>query len=182
METISINGKDYLSYASVTQADDYLGAAIYAEGWQDETDVDVKGRALVTATRWIDSIAWAGTPVDPAQLNAWPRSGIEGVDEYGIPLSIINATIELANMLYDNPELQAELSDVTAKRLKAGSVEIEYFRGVSVQTLTPFPKSIMNMVRPLLGSQGNAAGAGAIAYGTECPSKINQPYGVTWPL
>lgn len=181
METVTINGTDYLSYASVAQADEYLNASIYATDWQDETDDDVKGRALVSATRWIDSIAWKGEKADPDQLNEWPRTGIDDVEPYVAPNAIVNATIELANLLYTTPDLQATLSDVSAKRLKAGSVEIEYFRGTTVQTITPFPTQIMNMIRQYLASQGSLLG-GAVTYGTDHCSPRARTYGFTHPF
>ena len=55
MATISIGGNDYTAYASLAEADVYLAAdpANFA-AWEAITDDDVKGRALIGATRSID--------------------------------------------------------------------------------------------------------------------------------
>lgn len=176
METITINSVDYPSYATVEQADEYLGGSINAETWQDETDEVRKGRALITASRWIDSVAWAGTKVNDAQLLEWPRTDVTDISELVVPPIIVLATIELANLLIEEPELRSVLADPAIKRMKAGSVELEYFRGATVQTLTAFPKLIMDLIRHLLAGDASTGLGGSRAYGTNYCSHFHGPF------
>jgi hypothetical protein len=59
-------------------------------------------------------------------------------------------------MLAEDSSLQSSFSDVQFKKLKAGSVEIENFRGSSVQQKTAFPKQIMDFVNVFLDNGGSA--------------------------
>lgn len=177
MASVTISTKSYFSYASLAQADLYLNASVAAEDWQSEdTSDDLKGRGLVTGTRWINSVSWAGEPDDPSTGNAFPRKGQD------IPTAIINATIELANLLITDPELQSDLADPSIKRLKAGSVEIEYTSGALANTQVPFPKFIMDMVRPYLGDTSIGNSGGAKAFGVHYQSKFLWPYSYTRPM
>lgn len=190
-EQISIGEVGYWSYANVNEADEYLNATISATVWRAETDEEQKARALISATRWIDTLEFIGEKSQPDQALQWPRTGIEGVDEYIEPIEVDYATIELANMLLIDPALQTTLSTVgisETKRLKAGSVEIEYFRGSTtlssnLVTLLPFPKSILDILRPYLSGQLFAGGFGlAQAFGTCWGSYRDPTYGFTNPI
>lgn len=174
MASVTIEGVEYETYASVADADAYYNADSNGESWRS-ADVDTKSRALVTATRWIDSQCWKGEKLDPAQPLEFPRT--EGSIE-----AIVQASIMLAGMLVVDPTLWSTLSGATVaadggtKRLKAGSVEIEYFRKLNFTVwgggISIFPRNIMAMIGEWLcgASDGLASYAGSIAFGTGKPT------------
>ena len=176
--SVTIDAVAYDTYANVATADLRLNASITSQAvaWRAATD-DTKARALVEATRWLDEQSWKGTKTDEAQELAWPRDdvGVDGVTDGVVPDGIINGSIELAALFVADADLKSNLEQSATKRLKAGSVEIEYFRGSKVQTKTAFPKSIMPYVKPLLASSSRPAGF--IAYGTDRETAFEYDYG-----
>lgn len=175
--TVTINGEDYDVYASVEEVDRYANGSLTADAWQALTDDD-KARVLVSVTRWIDSQCWQGEKIDPAQPLAWPRT-------VGALPVIEQAAIMLSILLAANPELMDQMTGATVsadggtKRLKAGSVEIEYFRALNFTVygssgrLDPFPRNIMILIGQwLCANQGGSVWgfAGSTAYGTCEPS------------
>ena len=105
---------------------DFLGAS-----------TTIQDQALVTATKMLDRQEWVGSKTDPAQDLDWPRTGIsdpEGVAvaSDAIPQFILDATCELALALIQDAAVQTNSDTSTnIKSLKAGSAEIEYFKGKS---------------------------------------------------
>lgn len=173
MPTVSIgSANEYEVYADTATADEYLEASITAEAWRD-ADATTKARALVSATRWIDGLRWAGAKADDSQPLAWPRSGIDGVDESAVPVEIEQASIALAALLADDPDFQTTMTQAVARMLKAGSVAIEYFRGDTVQTKTPFPKPIMAKIGQWLDLHSGGV-VGAFAGGVCAESAVQR--------
>lgn len=168
MAQVTIGGNSYDVFADVDAADEYLNASMAADAWRD-ADEDTKARALVTATRWIMGECWKDPQPDPT-------TPVE---------PFIQACIELAGMLAATPTLYADMSGATIatdggmRRMKAGSVEIEYFRkvGFSVfgETVSAFPRNIMNLIGSLLCDSGASVIGlgGTVSYGTDCPSQFN---------
>jgi hypothetical protein len=174
--TITIGGKNYDAYVSVDQVDTYANGSLNAAAWEALLDDD-RGRAIVSATRWIDSQCWQGEKSVADQPLEWPRV-IDGVT---VPASKYEAAaILLAVLTAANPELPDQMTgnveasaDGGTKRLKAGSVEIEYFRNLSFivsgnGSVSPFPKSVMNLLGAFLCSALGAGlgNAGSSSYGT----------------
>lgn len=175
--TVTIGEDIYDVYADDTAADLYLAATITAAGdaWRAATAV-TKARALVSATRWIDAATWQGSKTDSAQPLAWPRSGIDGVDEDAWPQAIPDACIEMAAMLVADPDLRSNQRQAIARRLQAGTVSIEYWRGSQVEVATFFPTDIMGMIGEWLDGQNSGLGNG-IATGTDGESAFEDGYG-----
>lgn len=71
MKTIEINSKEYPTYATIEEADDYF-AAFYGSVWHEIDDEDKK-KLLVSASRNIDYGEWRGRKVDEDQKQAFPR-------------------------------------------------------------------------------------------------------------
>ncbi len=124
-------GTVYDTYASVSMADDYLMANFLAAAWFDLTN-DQRAQLLVTSTRLFDRQCWIGEKTEEDQPLAWPRTGIEGIeDDTVVPDGIINGSIEMAFAILDgstavtssNPGAQALQS------IAAGSVNLSWFRG-----------------------------------------------------
>lgn len=192
-ETISINGKDYDAYVTVEAVDDYANGSMNASAWQALTEDD-KGRAVVTSTRWIDSQCWQGAKVDDAQPLQFPR--VIGEDTVLAPVE--QACILLSILVAANPELADQMTGNVApstgetKRLKAGSVEIEYFRNLNFiiygnGSVSPFPQSVMALIgKYLCAATGGAnwGNAGASSFGTCAPAHVGRknPYGMAGPI
>src|SRR4051812_47769914 len=107
--TVSIGSQPYSVYADIEQADAYQDATISAQGdaWRlSTTDTTKKGRALVSATRWLDSVVWLGDKTDTDQELAFPRTGIDGVESDELPAALVTACIVLAGYLVTNADMQ----------------------------------------------------------------------------
>ena len=72
---IKINNKDYYTYATVEDADDYF-AASYGSEWETISE-NQKQKLLITATRVIDRKDYQGEKLDKNQPLKFPRI-IEG--------------------------------------------------------------------------------------------------------
>lgn len=182
MPTVTIGTNEYEVYADVATADEWLAGDISAEPWRAADD-DTKARSLVTSTRWIDSQQWKGAKVDENQPLAWPRV-IEGTDPVATLAVVTNASILLASMLVANPALFEQTTGTGAeetKRLKAGSVEIEYFRNLSSfrSRSRIFPPAIFAALSQWLLGADSKMVAGSQSYDTCRESRFKYPYGFT---
>lgn len=94
---ININGKEYPTYATVEQADEYFQAS-YGSEWENLDD-DTKEKLLVTATRSIDKSEYRGKKVDEKQPLQFPRiiNGKLTDDDL-----LMRACCEEAIAIYDN--------------------------------------------------------------------------------
>lgn len=174
--TVAINGTDYDVYVSVADVDVYADGSLTADEWQALV-ADDKARVLVSVTRWIDSQCWKGEKLDPLQPLAWPRT-------VGDIATIELAVTQLAVLLAANPELADQSMGLVAvsadggiKRLKAGSVELEYFRALNFTVygsgaVSPFPAGIMNLIGSWLCGKGSSGYglSGSKSFGTCEPS------------
>lgn len=179
--TVEINSIIYTTYASEADADQYLLANIAATNWQaiPASDHLTKGRALVSATRWLDVQQWQGQLADVNQGHAWPRTGLTDpytglvVDSAALPTAIVAGDIELANALVDDPSLMTTLHQAFARELHAGAAGITFFRPTGdVQVTTPLPTLVMNIVGRYL--QGTVSGP--VSKGTHEKSRLEHPF------
>ena len=90
------------SFVTLAEADAYFETVPSSTNWDDKTD-DQKNRALISATRWIDTLNFYGDRCDADQALSWPRNNYH-VDRVelacsAIPNDIKYATYELANAL-----------------------------------------------------------------------------------
>lgn len=170
--TVTIGGTNYDVYADQATADEYLAASIGASAWRD-ADNDTKAMGLVSATRALDRQAWIGEKTDPDQTLDWPRTGIDDVDPDTVPDLIVQACIELAAVFVADPEFMSTVTATVARRLKAGSVEIENFRQFGV--VPRWPQLIRDLVGQWFAGQGDLA-AGSEAYGTCGKSAFRRGY------
>src|SRR5262245_40871921 len=103
------------------------------------------------ATRLLDEgFDWQGFVVSSDQALLWPRTGVVAPNGYlepsdAIPVRVVQATSELARQLLVGGDRTAD-SDVETqklKRVKAGSVEVEFGSGV---TGKPIPDAVAALV------------------------------------
>jgi hypothetical protein len=172
--TVTIGSSSYEVYSDLEYANEYLAADFTATAWRDETDEDQQKRALVSGARLLDRQQWPGEKEDEDQLEAWPRTGVSGVEDGEIPQAVIDANALLAKYIHEGSTL--ETSTTTAnntKRLKAGSAEIEYFFPLSNGTRLPLP--VMELLAGLLGTAGSAI-TSAQSFDTDGCSNADDSY------
>ncbi len=107
-------------YGSVTEANTYFGSRLHELAWS-QNDASNREKALLAATRVIDSLRFAGDKLDEDQELEFPRdlangSEVETVDDEEVtvaPEAVRVACYELAYSLLDGRDPEAEL-DVLA--------------------------------------------------------------------
>ncbi len=95
------------SYVTLAEADAYFETVPSSTQWDNKQD-DKKNRALISATRWIDTLHFYGDRCDTSQALNWPRNNYH-VDRVelvctAIPNEIKYATFELANALANDTD------------------------------------------------------------------------------
>lgn len=122
---------DANSYASLDEAEEYFSLrSPEAINWAAATSEDAKARALLTATRLMDTlIDWDGSVTDEEQALAWPRQALEDangseLDPAEIPDEVKWAQFEFAEVLLST-DRTADLATAGIKSIDAG-VSIEF--------------------------------------------------------
>jgi hypothetical protein len=95
------------SYVTLADANSYFETVPNSATWTDKTD-DQKNRALISATRWIDSLNFYGDRCNADQALKWPRNNYD-VDNITLSCSVIPsqikyATYELARALANDTD------------------------------------------------------------------------------
>lgn len=176
------SGNVYDTYATVSQAHDYLLGSVNAATWRDLSDEE-KARTLVSATRSLDAQRWKGTKTVSTQPLAWPRTGtgVTGVEDAAVPNNIINASIELAAALADDAAINTQQNnEQRIQSLKAGSAAITFFRGAGGDP-TKYPANVMELIRDYLQGFGTNLG-GVISSGTSAETVSDDDFGYSEPL
>ena len=103
----TIGGELSNSYCTKEFADAYASN----QHWQAEWFAvlgEARQVALISATKWLETVSYSGTRCTATQALAWPRSGAtcDGVASSCdiIPLKIRQAEVELAYQLINNPD------------------------------------------------------------------------------
>jgi len=109
-------------YLSVTEAQAYFDDRLNSEAWELATDVD-KLKALKTATSKINNLRFAGKPAVDGQGNEFPRYG-----QTIVPISIQEATCELALVLLNEVDVNQEIENLAATSETFTSVKTTYTR------------------------------------------------------
>lgn len=171
---VDVGTNTYTTYSDVAAADIANGAQIVDTGWDGATD-DIKGRSLVSSTRWLDEANWLGEKTDSDQEHAWPRSGITGVASDSLPSNLVAACNELAAQMVADPSLRTSLGTPLPRSLRAGPASIDYFRPNDVFIATFFPAQIMSLVRDWI--EGAGASCPVITTGTDAESSLDDDLG-----
>lgn len=159
------------SYITVAEAADYFDARIPLNPPWDTT-ADPAARAVVTATRTIDSLAsgrkrlvrpmgeapyyvvgrvWTGTPATTTQALAWPRIGMKDrngndIPSDAIPKELKEATAELAGQLQQTDRtLDNAVSAQGIKGIRAGSVSVDFKDEIDPKVLSDM---VLNLMPP----------------------------------
>lgn len=160
------------SFATVDECDVYCDARLNASAWNDETDDDQKARALIEATRELNTLMYVGSAVTTTQALVWPRQyatdpdspwlGMSGYLAYfattEIPQRVKDATCELALqfLIAGTTDLAALDATQGVIRKRVDVLETEWAQPYARPTgLNRFPR-VMALVRPLLIVQGSS--------------------------
>jgi len=108
------------SYASVSDTDTYISRWHDSSAWASANTAE-KERALLKATRFIDSHNFVGQVTDPDQALSWPRGFVGAVDgrvvaSDEIPRRVKEATMEAAMRVVEGDTLQPDHDGGTIKR------------------------------------------------------------------
>ena len=119
------------SYVTLAEANTYFETVPDSTTWDNKTD-DQKKRALISATRWIDSLNFYGDRCDDGQALKWPRNNYE-VDNVELactatPKDIKYAQYELARALANETDAITgnKGTDGTYEEVKIGDMEVKY--------------------------------------------------------
>jgi hypothetical protein len=119
------------SYVTLAEANTYFETVPSSTTWDDKT-TDQKNRALISATRWIDSLNYYGDRCDEDQALKWPRNNydVDGVelDCSSIPNDIKYATFELARALANDTGAITENTgtDGIYDEVQLGELRVKY--------------------------------------------------------
>ena len=136
MSTVEFNSMLFDVYKDVAEADLYLSASFGSSAWFALTD-EVKGQALVSATRLFERTCWLGTPTGlSGQVLQWPRTGtgIAGVDDSIIPEDIGNGSSTAITVTHNlaSRDLQVQ---VYRNAAPYDTVEVDVDRSVSTNAV-----------------------------------------------
>lgn len=117
----TVGGASANSFVSLAEADAYMESRLNASTWESSASTDDKNRALVEATRMLDTLAWAGRTAADTQALAWPRDWVvdpdsptqDYFDNDELPQRLKDATMELAFQF-----IKAGTTDVAARDTK----------------------------------------------------------------
>ena len=127
----TIKGANANSFVTLDEANNYFATVPDSSTWDDKT-VDQKKRALISATRWIDSFVYYGDRCDDGQALKFPRNNyqVDGVELAcsTIPLNIKYAQYELARALANDADA---ITGTTGKEgniseAKLGDLEVKF--------------------------------------------------------
>jgi hypothetical protein len=121
------------SYLDQADADAYFTGSFNQATWQ-ALDPGEKDAALNEATKWLETLCWAGEKCDPAQPLAWPRTiaatgCCAGADCTAMPAAVVQAIAELALALHQNKTAIIGSGPTPAqlvRRQALGDLEIEF--------------------------------------------------------
>ena len=127
----TVKGENANSYVTLTEANSYFETVPDSTTWDDKT-VDQKNRALIAATRWIDSFVYYGDRCDDGQALKFPRNNyqVDGVELAcsKIPLNIKYAQYELARALANDTDAITGTSgkEGNIEQAKLGDLEVKF--------------------------------------------------------
>ena len=119
------------SYVTLTEANSYFETAPESSTWTNKTD-DQKKRALISATRWIDTLVFYGDRCDESQALKFPRTNyqVDGVELActTIPNGIKYAQYELARALANDTYAITGTTgkDGNFEEVKLGDIQVKY--------------------------------------------------------
>ena len=129
--TATLSSATANSYVTLAEANTYFETVPDSSTWTNKTD-DQKNRALIAATRWIDSFIFYGDRCDQGQALKFPRNNYQ-VDDVElscttIPNNIKYAQYELARALANETDAMTGNTgtDGNIEEVKLGDIQVKY--------------------------------------------------------
>ena len=119
------------SYVTLTEANSYFETVPDSTTWDNKSN-DQKTRALIAATRWIDTLVFYGDRCDDSQALKFPRNNyqVDGVELActAIPNNIKYAQYELARALANDTDAITGTSgkEGNIEQAKLGDLEVKF--------------------------------------------------------
>ena len=119
------------SYVTLSESNAYFDTSPDSSTWTNKTD-DQKKRALISATRWIDTLVFYGDRCDESQALKFPRTNyqVDGVELScsTIPNNIKYAQYELARALANDTDAITGTTgkDGNFEEVKLGDIQVKY--------------------------------------------------------
>lgn len=134
------------TYATNSQADEYFESRYDSALWDGTSEVE-KEKLLVTASRYLTNLNWAGDKADEDQVLEFPRG-----DDTDIPDDIIHATCEIAYALLDGRNIEYERETLGQSSVAAVGARLASDpNSVDVARLHGIPSIVAwNLLRPYL--------------------------------
>lgn len=163
------------AYASIANADAYHAGSINGLAWDGVPDADQRARALVQATRTLDSLCdWPGQRATLTQALDWPRSGVVyrglNLGTAVVPVALVQATCEFARLLLTvgDPTLDGDDAGNIASET-IGPLKTDYrapagYGDKAAQLDQALPRSVMAILRPLLAGVGSTGGSAFVPF------------------
>lgn len=107
-------------YGSVALADRYFSEQLYGQPWEVQTLTN-KQKALMTATRAIDNLRFAGRKTEESQVLEFPRN-----DDTTVPTEVQRATFEEALALLNGVQSNTEYDGLFVSSRGFGKVRTDY--------------------------------------------------------
>ena len=127
----TLSGASANSYVTLAGANSYFETVPDSTTWTSKTD-DQKNRALISATRWIDSLSFYGDRCTETQALKWPREDykVDGIELACtlIPEPIKTATYELARALAQDTDAITGTTGTTGiyDEVELGDLRVKY--------------------------------------------------------
>lgn len=134
------------TYLTIAEGNDFADQMLGTLKWASSGE-DLKAKALVMATRYLDELEYIGDRVTTTQALAWPRTeaacGDWSFSTTVIPKPVQQATFDVAELLLTDPTLLTGVSAGSAelipgipnsdlKRAKVDVLEVEFSTASSV--------------------------------------------------
>jgi hypothetical protein len=127
----TLQGASANSYVTLAEANTYFETVPESSTWDDKTD-DQKNRAIISATRWIDTLSFFGDRCTETQALKWPREDYK-VDGIALACTLIPepikvATYELARAFANDTGAITDSTGDTGlyEQVKLGEIEVKY--------------------------------------------------------
>jgi len=127
----TLGGPTANSFVTLAAADAYFESVPDSTTWVAKT-TDQKNRALISSTRWIDSLSFYGDRCTETQALKWPRDNykVDGIELACtlIPAGINTATFELARARADDTDAITGTTGTTGiyDEVELGDLRVKY--------------------------------------------------------
>ena len=108
------------SYVTLANAEIYFENRLYSDVWEDASENDKK-RALITSTKSIERLNFAGIKADEDQVLQFPRN-----DDSSVPAAVTDSVCENALALLDDKDIEVEIERMRIKSEKITDITTSY--------------------------------------------------------